>query len=86
VPAQGGTAPVDTPPATPPNPSAAIDGARHPGYCAALRDISCWVAAVAMQPRMDASTLAALNVEIERLSRREPRETQRYSTTGQREA
>jgi hypothetical protein len=43
---------------------------RHSGYCAALRDLSCWVAAIALRSRMDSHTLAALNAEIARLSQR----------------
>jgi hypothetical protein len=49
---------------------------RHSGYCTALRDISCWVAAIAMKTGMDSDTLAALNVEIARLSQRRNAEEQ----------
>lgn len=70
LPGPSGSARTDTtPPSTHPGPTG-TDGARHSGYCAALRDVSRWVAAVAMESRMDSGTLTALNVEIERLSRR----------------
>jgi hypothetical protein len=69
MPGEGESVQADAPPAAPPKPSVTDDAVvRSSGYCAALRDVSCWVAAVAMEPRMDAGTLAALNTEIERLS------------------
>lgn len=39
------------------------------GYTAALRDLSSWVSVAAVEACMDATTLAALNSEIARLSR-----------------
>lgn len=87
MPGDGGSRPLDgAAPAAHPAPAKSDAGTlRYSGYCAALRDISCWVAAVAMQPRMDSGTLAALNTEIARLSQRgnaaaslgEPHETRR---------
>lgn len=66
------TAPAAVPrpapsPAVPPQDQVAV---HQSGYYDALRDISCWVAVVALRPRMDCTTLAALNREIERLSHR----------------
>lgn len=43
-------------------------GAMRVGYAAALRELSCWIAAVAGEPAMDTATLTALNREITRLS------------------
>lgn len=92
APGEGKTGPVDTaPPAAHPKSSTAGDATvRRSGYCAALRDIACWVAAVAMECRMDSGTLAALNMEIERLSQRgdaedrlgEPRRIRRGPAAG----
>ncbi len=85
-----GAAPL-APHPTPTNIDTDTADPRYFGYCAALRDISCWVAAVAMESRIDSRTLAALNSEIERLSQRssaanglgEPHEMRRYPTAGQ---
>jgi hypothetical protein len=38
------------------------------GYAAALRDLSSWVSTAALDARMDAATLAALNGELARLA------------------
>lgn len=88
-PGAGDSGPLDAPPLaahpSPTNSEAAI--LRYSGYCAALRDISYWVAAVAMKPCMDSGTLATLNTEIERLSQRgnaaDGLGEMRDSTTGQ---
>ena len=42
-----------------------------PQYARALRDVSLWVAEVAMSPSMDPHTLSALNAEIARLAKAE---------------
>jgi hypothetical protein len=71
TPGDGDSVPVDAAPhAARPKPSTTDAIMRYSGYCAALRDISCWIAAIAMESRMDTGTLAALNTEIARLSQR----------------
>lgn len=41
---------------------------RDAGYFEALRDVSLWVASVAMKPDMDPHTLLALNAVVARLA------------------
>ena len=65
------TPPADTAAAQhPPDRTRAITTARQSGYGDALRDISCWVSAAALDSHMHADTLAALNAEISTLARR----------------